>query len=57
MIFAIGVIAYLVGLFMFRLCDRPFERTAGATIGVVLMLAGVAMALVSCLMLAWTYLP
>lgn len=57
MIFAIGVIAYLVGRIMFRFCYCPFERTAGATIGVVLMLAGVAMALVSCLILAWSYLP
>jgi hypothetical protein len=58
MIFVIGVIHYIVGALVFRYYNLPFEReTVGALIGAALMLAGVAMALASCLMLAWRYLP
>lgn len=57
MIFAIGVITYIVGRLVFRFYECPFERTVGAWIGAALMLAGVAMVTGSCLMLAWSYLP
>lgn len=57
MIFVAGVITYVVGALVFRFYDLPFERTVGAWIGVTLMLAGVAMATGSCLILAWDYLP
>lgn len=57
MMFAIGVIAYIVGQFVFRFYGEPLEMGIGDAIGVALMLAGVAMALTSLLILAWRYLP
>lgn len=57
MIFVIGVMSYLVGRFMLQFCYRPFEATPGAVIGGVLILAGLAMVLGSCLMIAWSYMP
>lgn len=57
MIFVIGVITYIVGHFVLGFCDHPRKVTIGAAIGAALMIAGVAMALISFLMLAWSYLP
>lgn len=57
MMFVIGVIAYLVGQFVFRFYEEPFEVGIGEGIGAALMLAGVATALTSLLILAWRYLP
>lgn len=57
MIFAIGLIAYLAGQFVFRVYTDPFEVTIGEAIGVALILAGFATMVISTLILAWRYLP
>lgn len=57
MIFVIRVITYTVGVLVFRFYKSLFGITVGERIGLIIMFAGVAMALASCLILAWDYLP
>ena len=57
MIFVIGVITWIVGVLVLRFYESLFGMSVGEKIGAALTLAGAAMALASCLILAWEYLP
>jgi len=60
MIFTIGVITTLVGLFVFKMNEDAFgigEVSPGEKAGVILTFAGAAMVMFSCLFIAWHHLP
>lgn len=60
MIFTIGVVALIVGIFIYRRYEFSlgiWETSLGEKVGNVLILAGVVLILLSSLMLAWRYLP
>lgn len=57
MIFTIGAVAYIVGLFIYRFYVGMWETTLGEKVGIFLMLAGFVAMLTSILTLAWKYLP
>ena len=60
MIFTIGAVAFTVGIFIYRLYEFSlgvWETSLGEKVGIVLIFAGVALLLLSSLMLAWRYLP
>lgn len=60
MIFTIGVVTAIVGLFVFKAYQDdygPHELCPGEYAGVFITLAGVAMVMFSCLFIAWHNLP
>lgn len=57
MIFTIGAVAHIVGLFIYRFYEGMWEATLGEKVGIFLMLAGFATMLTSILTIAWKYLP
>lgn len=61
MIFAIGFILFLVGMFMVRVIGNtsPFRDLDGPIdhVGTALALIGIAMMMLSICILSWRYLP